>query len=42
MLGAIAAILFMGITAWIYDFAFYYAVIGTVVGNIYYSKKVTQ
>lgn len=41
MIGAIAAILFIGITAWIYDFEFYFAVIGTAIGHIYYSKKAT-
>ena len=38
MIGAILAILFMGITAWIYDFSFYFAIIGVTIGHIYYSK----
>lgn len=32
MIGVIVAILFIGLTAWLYDFAFYFAVIGVVIG----------
>lgn len=32
MLGAILAILFISLTAWTYDFPFYFAIIGTVIG----------
>lgn len=33
MLGGICAILFIGITAWIYEFSFYFAVLGTIIGQ---------
>lgn len=32
MIGVIVAILFIGLTAWLYDFAFFFAVIGVVIG----------
>lgn len=35
MLSAILAILFISFTAWTYDFAFYFAILGTVLGFIY-------
>lgn len=42
MIGTITAILFMGLTAWIYDFHFYFAVIGVAIGYIYYSRINTK
>lgn len=42
ILGAVFAILFVSLTAWTYDFAFYFAVLGTVLGFIHDRNKVVQ